>query len=185
MSQLHFFPFYKRLYYYYVAIVTLSIHITAYQTSSIIIKLAPRPRPQHFLHALYATSTNNQINPSDWDFLNDVFLITTSNSPENTRLTRTMEELNSCNLRDKVIIKQFAIDNEDRIRGCYTSHMKVLREIQAKLRKNPSLRKSYRALIVEDNLERTPNIDRNVLRNIGGFLDNPVDWDVFHLAYMM
>ena len=46
-------------------------------------------------------------------------------------------------------VKVFVPDDEDRVRGCYTSHIKVLQEIDREFGR----RKDYRVLILEDNLE--------------------------------
>lgn len=77
---------------------------------------------------------------------------------------------------------EFKPDDGDRVRGCYTSHISVLKEIQKKFKS----RKDYRVLVLEDNLETTLRMDKNVINSVGGFMDNNAgDWDVFHLAYMM
>ena len=46
-------------------------------------------------------------------------------------------------------MKTFEPDNDDRVRGCYTSHMKVMEDIEKKLGR----KKDYNVLILEDNLE--------------------------------
>lgn len=71
----------------------------------------------------------------DWSFIDQVYLITCPNADVNSeRLTNTMETLASVGLtKDKVQIREFETDDDDRIRGCYTSHLSVLKEAQTTL----------------------------------------------------
>lgn len=78
-------------------------------------------------------------------------------------------------------MRTFQPDNEDRVRGCYTSHIKVIQEIQKKMGK----RANYRAIILEDNLETTQRMSPEIITSVAKYLDKQPDWDVFHLAYMM
>jgi hypothetical protein len=118
----------------------------------------------------------------NWDFLDGAYLITTSQI-ENKRLEKTKFELESVNLWDKIIIRTFPTDDEDRVRGCYTSHIQVLQEIQKTYNNQPN----YQILIVEDNIEKTIQIDSKIIKNVDQFLQSPINkqWDIFHLAYMM
>ena len=68
------------------------------------------------------------IDRTAWDFVDDVFLITTTQK-ENQRLERTKEQLESVNLWERVKVRTFKPDDEDRVRGCYTSHIAVLEGI--------------------------------------------------------
>lgn len=121
---------------------------------------------------------------NDWDFMDGIYLITTT-AKDTTRLDQTKIELSKVGLLDKVKIRTFAPDNEDRVRGCYTSHINVLTEVQ-KTFKN---KKNYKVLILEDNLEVTKRMNTNVLASVNSFIKekeyNNEAWDVFHLAYMM
>lgn len=86
------------------------------------------------------------------------------------------------NLIDRVNIRVFEADPIDRVKGCYTSHIKVLQEIQSKYQQ----KKNYKVLILEDNLEIT-NAGRqslSILQQIASFT-NQNSFDVFYLAYMM
>jgi hypothetical protein len=131
--------------------------------------------------------------------VDDVYLITTSQkSSEYTgRLARTIEELRLAGLGpDDVKIRYFVPDDEDRVRGCYTSHIAVLREIQADMaRSKPkSLQKNYRVLVLEDNLEMTARMGgpegdglSNAIDSTRAFFEGKAgygDWDVLHMAYM-
>lgn len=115
----------------------------------------------------------------DWSWLNDVYLITTTVSQ--SRLERTKEELKEVGLWDRVQVRTFQPDDEDRVRGCYTSHIKVLEEVQ----KIYGKLEDYRVLVLEDNLERTMRMSPSVVSAVGDFTENQKTWDVFHLAYMM
>jgi hypothetical protein len=69
--------------------------------------------------------TESLISRDRWDFVDDVFLITTTQK-ENSRLDRTKEQLEKVNLWDRVKVRTFKPDDADRVRGCYTSHIAVL-----------------------------------------------------------
>lgn len=149
--------------------------------------------PRSIINPLSATTTDSDILPDDWKFLDAVYLITTDQS-DNARLKQSQDALRSCNLLDLVQIRKFKTDDNNRIRGCYTSHMAVLKEIQRQF----SNRKQYQVLILEDNIEATKNLKKEVLQSIQSFLTLQNDkgkndqndlnqnlWDIFHLAYMM
>lgn len=70
----------------------------------------------------------------DWSFLDAAYLITCPNAdPGSARLTRTLGILSDLGLSDIVEIKTFDTDDEDRIRGCYDSHIAVMREALGKI----------------------------------------------------
>ena len=65
----------------------------------------------------------------DWSFIDAVYLITCPNAdPDSVRLNNAKGILSDLGLMDKVEIKEFETDDEDRIRGCYTSHVSVLQD---------------------------------------------------------
>jgi len=127
----------------------------------------------------------------DWSFIDDIYLITTN--AQGDRLARTMEELASVGInRERVKVRVFKPDDEDRVRGCYTSHIAIMEEIKntaAKNRKKST--KSGGTLVLEDNLEATVRFNSNpaaVVNSVEQYLEKsckPGDWDVFHLGYMM
>jgi len=131
-----------------------------------------------------SAGVNKAISNLDWSFSDDVFLITTNAKGE--RVQRTMQELNKVGLGSKVKIRAFKADDEDRVRGCFTSHIAVLEEVEksfAKLRKN-----DYTVMILEDNLEVTKRFesDSSPLSSVRDFVrSNTGRYDVFHLGYMM
>ena len=100
-----------------------------------------------------STKMTTVVDRYDWSFLDGVYLITTT-AKENKRLEKTQEELESVNLWNQVNVKTFDPDDSDRVRGCYTSHIKVLQEIQKKY----SSKSQYKVLVVEDNIEKTLQI---------------------------
>ena len=75
------------------------------------------------------------ITPYDWSFIDQVYLITCPNAdPNSQRLTKTKQTLSEIGFTDdKIQIREFETDDEDRIRGCYTSHISVLKEAQLTL----------------------------------------------------
>ena len=113
-----------------------------------------------------------------WDF-DSIYLITTFSGSE--RLARTRRELENVNLWSKVQLRTFKTDDDDRVRGCYTSHIKVLEEAD----RNHGYKNDYKILVLEDNLETTSTISSSVIQSVNLFLQNEPLWDVFHLAYMM
>ena len=120
---------------------------------------------------------------ADWSFLDGVYLITTS-LDGNKRLEHTKGQLTDVGLWDRVNVKVFPPDNEDRVRGCYTSHIAVLEEISVKYKNKPN----YSVLILEDNLEITRRHDTNTIESVSNFVKSTNDygkWDAFHLGYMM
>jgi len=66
---------------------------------------------------------------NDWDFVDKVYLITCPNAdPGSARLDKAKTILDKVGLLERVIVKEFDTDDEDRIRGCYTSHISVLKD---------------------------------------------------------
>ena len=108
----------------------------------------------------------------DWTFLDDVYLITTTPAasptatatatPSTDRLSRTAEQLRSIGLwaRAEAGVRRFAPDNEDRVRGCYTSHVAVLQEVQ---RKYANKGGDYAVLVLEDNVVTTQRCSASVV----------------------
>jgi hypothetical protein len=121
---------------------------------------------------------------SNWDFLDGIYLITTSNGDDRVAKTRSQLEKVGMWGEYNVQVRTFETDDEDRVRGCYTSHMKVLTDVQ----KSMVGKSNYKVLILEDNLEITARMSPDVVQNVDNFLksmSNGGQWDVFHLAYMM
>ena len=65
--------------------------------------------------------------------------------------------------------------------GCYSSHIKILYEIQNQFKN----KEDYSVIVLEDNLEITKRMSEKVLSEVAEFVDTEKNWDVFHLAYMM
>jgi hypothetical protein len=150
------------------AISRISQHLRKTQTAANLLQEAP-------------TDVKNSNNGNvDWSFIDDVYLITTTQK-DNQRLQSTQEQLEKVDLWGRVNVRVFTPDDGDRVRGCYTSHMKVLEEAQEKYKD----RKSYQVLILEDNLETTLRMDEKVVESVSDFVKAKSEWDVFHLAYMM
>lgn len=120
---------------------------------------------------------------SNWNFLDGIYLITTEGGDD--RVSKTKEQLEKVGMWGNVQVRTFKTDDEDRVRGCYTSHMNVLTDV----RKTMQGRDDYKVLILEDNLETTARMSPNTVDNVAEFLGKASGsdggWDVFHLAYMM
>jgi len=68
-------------------------------------------------------------NELDWSFVDKVYLITCPNADVNSeRLIKAKGILEKVGLLDQIDIKEFDTDDEDRIRGCYASHISVLED---------------------------------------------------------
>lgn len=140
----------------------------------------------------------------DWSFIDYVYLITCPNAdPDGTRLLTAQSILESVNL-DATIVKPFDTDDEDRIRGCYTSHISVLKDALKDLERSSKSNNPWdallqkvmpttatenkmqrRILVLEDNIAATGNLDQAGLDAIQSYADTTTDdWDVIHLAYI-
>jgi hypothetical protein len=89
-------------------------------------------------------------------------------------------------------VREFATDDQDRVRGCYNSHIAVLAEAQARFADRPTS-EPLNVLVLEDNLSVSPRIAQPTLDAIREFLGgghrvlcpggrSP---DMVHLAYIM
>lgn len=135
-----------------------------------------------FTSVIDETDTITQLDSTlyNWDFVDSIYLITTTKSDPN-RLLRTKSELEDVNIWKRVKVITFQPDDEDRIRGCYTSHIKVY---EAALKDNEK-KKDFNIMVLEDNVEKTKRISPYVVNSIKTFLNAKDDWDIFHLGYMM
>ena len=99
-------------------------------------KAYPRGRPPSPFPSPSSTTTTSMSKPTststttsaalDWSFLDSVYLIHCPNGDtDGTRIKSTKSILDDINLLESVTIKEFETDDEDRVRGCYTSHVSV------------------------------------------------------------
>lgn len=74
--------------------------------------------------------TTNDPKDFNWSFLEKAYIITCPNAdPNGERLTNAKSILAGVGLDDGIVeVKEFATDDEDRIRGCYTSHISVIQD---------------------------------------------------------
>jgi len=122
--------------------------------------------------------------PLDWGFIDCVYLVHCPNADENReRFVSTRTILKQVNLFDRLEIKKFETDDEDRIRGCYNSHIAIFREILNKRSDGPD---DINALIFEDNLYRNGEIlKQESIDAISSFTEQcDKEWDVIHLSYI-
>jgi hypothetical protein len=160
-------------------------------------------RPQVSLLASAETvagTSENKFN-LDWSFLDGVFLITCPNGdPDGSRMNSTRETLSQVSLLDNLKIKEFNTDDENRIRGCYSSHLSVYRDIlketyNAKklwngldffsgFKQNPEVCADVNVLILEDNVALcSRSVMQEALDSIASFVSKPdFEWDVIHLC---
>lgn len=122
----------------------------------------------------------------DWGFLDAAYLITCP-APDgsNPRLDSARIQLDAVGLGSLTEVREFGTDDEDRIRGCYTSHISVLEEAQARFADRPA-DEELNILILEDNLSVSPRLAQPTLDAIASFLaDKSRRRDMVHLAYIM
>lgn len=140
----------------------------------------------------------------DWSFLDGVYLVHCPNGDiDGSRMESSRETLSNVNLLDKLQVKEFDTDDEDRIRGCYTSHLTVYRDILKEVsisqqRRSPgfdffsAFQKNVEkddvdvnVLILEDNvaLSGIP-VSQAAIDSIASVVKNKknIDWDVIHLC---
>lgn len=143
----------------------------------------------------------------DWSFLDSIYLITCPNGDiDGTRIKSTQSILDDVNLLDRITTKEFETDDEDRVRGCYTSHVSVFRDaLETNSRQSSRASsgfnfldvfqqgnngsvddKDMNVLIFEDNVNLgNKNLVQSTIDAISDFVKNKeVDWDVIHLAYI-
>ncbi|KAG7347331.1 hypothetical protein IV203_016036 [Nitzschia inconspicua] len=109
---------------------------TTLTTTTTTISSSSSSSSSSFLSATTAATTttsdiaNDKSVALDWSFLDGVYLIHCPNgNAAAQRLSSTERILNNVNLLDMTILKEFQTDDENRIRGCYTSHLSVYRDI--------------------------------------------------------
>ena len=142
----------------------------------------PSVMPRSGSRALLMTRQGNELK-TDWGFLDGIYLITTEGGDD--RVSETKEQLEKVGMWGKVQVRTFKTDDEDRVRGCYSSHINVLTDVKKTMQGS----NDYKVLILEDNLETTARMSPETVNNVAEFLGkasgSEQGWDVFHLAYMM
>lgn len=157
------------------------------------------------LHVSAVVDADTETVSLDWSFLDAVYLITCPNAdPGSERLTKTLKILEETNLLDKVVIKEFDTDDEDRIRGCYASHLSVMRDAlkEAEQKKgsgkntwfqsflprdsaaaNDDDGRHYKVLILEDNLDTSGSLGQSTIDGVVNYVGGDRPWDVVQLGY--
>lgn len=120
---------------------------------------------------------------SHWTMVEKAYMITCD--PAGPRVRSAEHVLRAVGLEGQYQTMVFDPDAEDKIRGCYTSHMAVLRQIRADFQS----RDDFTALVIEDNLSLSgagagPALGK-ILDAVRDFVGSSRDWDVLHLAYIM
>jgi len=129
----------------------------------------------------------------DWGFLDAAFLITCPKpNGSNPRLATALTYLQEVGLGELTEVRAFATDDDDRVRGCYNSHIAVLEEAQERFKDRPA-DEPLNVLVLEDNLSISPRIAQPTLDGIREFLgggqrvlcEGGRPPDMVHLAYIM
>jgi len=124
----------------------------------------------------------------DWSCVDAAFLITCPETDgSNRRVDRAMAMLDAIGLSSRTEVREFARDDEDRVRGCYSSHIAVLEEAA---RRFPA-GEPCNVLVLEDNLSISPRISQDTLNAVDTFIREGTrkggadEADLLHLAYIM
>lgn len=129
-----------------------------------------------------------QLPSVDWSFIDAAYVITCPQADgSNPRLDRAWSQLQAVGLDTRCEVAEFQPDDEDRIRGCYTSHISVLEAAAARFADKPA-DEPLNILVLEDNLSISPRISQGTLDSIKRFLSAGSTMgarDMVHLAYIM
>ena len=129
-----------------------------------------------------------QLPSVDWSFIDAAYVITCPQADgSNPRLDRAWSQLQAVGLDTRCEVREFQPDDEDRIRGCYTSHISVLEAAAARFADKPA-DEPLNILVLEDNLSISPRISQGTLDSIKRFLSAGSTMgarDMVHLAYIM
>ena len=119
---------------------------------------------------------------ADWSFLDATYVITCPAADgTNPRLDNARQALSEVGL-DEFEPCEFQPDDEDRVRGCYTSHISVLEEAERRFVGTEDLN----VLVIEDNLSLSTRLCGSTLESVRAFLSGSgAARDVMHLAYIM
>ena len=122
----------------------------------------------------------------DWSFIDAAYLITCP-KPDGTnpRLETAWKQLQAVGLDSKTEVCEFGTDDDDRIRGCYTSHISVLESAEKRFADRDASQ-PLNILVLEDDLSVSPRVSQETLDSIAGFMRSPQQQpDMVHLAYIM
>ena len=119
---------------------------------------------------------------ADWSFLDATYVITCPAADgTNPRLDNARRALSEVGLNEFEPC-EFQPDDEDRVRGCYTSHISVLEEAERRFAGTEDLN----VLVIEDNLSLSTRLCGSTLESVRSFLSGSgAARDVMHLAYIM
>ena len=120
---------------------------------------------------------------ADWSFLDATYVITCPAADgTNPRLDNARRTLSEVGL-DEFEPCEFQPDDEDRVRGCYTSHIAVLEEAERRFAGSTG---DLNVLVIEDNLSLSTRLCGSTLESVRAFLSGSgAARDVMHLAYIM
>lgn len=162
-------------------------------------------RPMSMVPVVTDSEDSSIVTSFDWSFIDRVYLITCPNAdPGQKRLEQAKQVLEEANLWHLVQVKSFDTDDEDRIRGCYSSHISVLEDAVGEMESSSSDKNifvdvlktvmpsspsstpklNYNILVLEDNIALTGNLDVKGLQLVRNFMGSEGSWDVMHLSYI-
>jgi len=128
-------------------------------------------------------SSNLYTTALDWtDLIDGGYLVTCPNGdPGRGRLASSTSIIDDSHLSSLITIKEFDTDDEDRIRGCYNSHIDILQEAKKTYGSRSS---DYNVLVLEDNISSAGSLTQDLLDSLSTFRKT-TDYDLIHLAYIM
>jgi hypothetical protein len=124
----------------------------------------------------------------DWSFLDATYVITCPNADEGSkRLTQTTSILDQVGINQSVsnvVVEEFETDDEDRVRGCYMSHIAILQAAKKRFMKRD---KPCTILVLEDNLATSTaggaGLTQSMVAEWDAFIGIHSDCDIMQLAY--
>lgn len=153
-------------------------------------------------------TVKSQDSTLDWSFLDGVYLITCPNADINgQRLERAKAMLEKVGLLQKLEVKEFDTDDENRIRGCYTSHISVLTDVLNAARNedkktffgdilgalipnsskytSQTVDRDLKVLVLEDNIALSSDqLKQSLIDSVAEYTSANRDWDMIHLSYI-
>jgi len=111
------------------------------------------------LHVSTVFGADTKTSALDWSFRDGVYLSTCPNAdPGSERLTKSMKILEEINLLDKTVINEFETDDEDRILGCYTSHVSDMQDASKDTQQRRGAEKNmlFQSLLPKETAAVTP-----------------------------
>lgn len=141
--------------------------------------------PLALLSAAGSASRVSTTSCQSWPAICASHLITNALEGSN-RLSAASIALEALGIQDNTVVNRFAMDREDKVRGCYTSHVATLRNACATMKRQKI--DKFNLLMLEDNFEvvQPSSVAHDLIQEVNTFAAAEGNsFDVIHLGYMM